>query len=146
MTKADDHWVMINWLLSPSSDPWAGLRKWWARVCRWSPSWSARQQQSSWETAESWKAGAILVICWGTLKKILGDPVRDFEERRSEVESLDCFLRRGVAESRLLLLHAVCLDFEPFDVFLLFGFCLLRARTLFFSLCGLAFCLLNRIG
>ena len=31
------------------------------------------------------------------------------------------FLRRGVAESRLWLLHAVCLDFEPFSAFLFFG-------------------------
>ena len=41
------------------------------------------------------------------------------------MESLDCFLRRGV-----------CLDFEPFDVFLLFGFCLLRTRIVFCLFCS----------
>ena len=101
--KANDHWVMIIWLLSPFSDHRAGLRRWWACVCRWSLSWSARQQQSSWETAESWKAGAILVICWGRFKKILGDPVRDFEERRSEVESLDCFFKKRSGREQALV-------------------------------------------
>ena len=62
------------------------------------------------------------------------------------MESLDCFLRRGMAESRLWLLHAVCLDFESFDVFLLFGFgCCAQGFCFvcFVLLCGSAF--LNRI-
>ena len=46
------------------------------------------------------------------------------------------FLRRGVAESRLWLLHAVCLDFEPFSVFLFFGCYLRRARILFCLFCS----------
>ena len=41
-----------------------------------------------------------------------------------------------MAESRLWLLHAVCLDFEPFSAFLFFGFYLLSARILFCLFCS----------
>ena len=136
ITKADDHWVMINWLLSPSSDPWAGLRErervyvddhwvgWLYNSSLLERPLRVEKQEPSWWSAEG-RSEKSLVILLGILRSggVKWSP-------------WIVFLRRGVAESRLWLLHAVCLDFEPFFVCLLFGFCLLRARILFSLFCS----------